>query len=260
MMNESTLDPPGSIAVIGATVHGIEAALYGRFLGYDVALFAGVDAWSDRGDVDESIRRIGPTFRGDWLDRHWLTGRSVVERFDDAAPMMPDRCLSSLAFGAIEAQRGDMIPAALPVTIREWITDGLLAVTRSDLLRGRVFADTLVTGVQQVDVMPGTEDESGEHDEEPMDEIPPDFLLSLRSFDGNETLPNQSFECVIMADVPDDSIAWSMPRPCEYLFELAGDDAPTAESWLRNGYRQIAAIYAELMGRENLDLYRPTRV
>ena len=38
MNDATTLDPPGSIAVVGAGALGIEAALYGRFLGYDVTL------------------------------------------------------------------------------------------------------------------------------------------------------------------------------------------------------------------------------
>ncbi|EMI22110.1 Pyridine nucleotide-disulfide oxidoreductase, NAD-binding region domain protein [Rhodopirellula maiorica SM1] len=34
----ATLDPPGSIAIVGAGPLGVEAALYGRFLGYNVSL------------------------------------------------------------------------------------------------------------------------------------------------------------------------------------------------------------------------------
>lgn len=35
---DMTLDPPGSIGIVGAGTHGIEAGLYGRFLGYDVTV------------------------------------------------------------------------------------------------------------------------------------------------------------------------------------------------------------------------------
>ena len=53
MSTEMTLDPPGSIAVVGAGPLGIEAALYGRFLGYDVTLIEAVS-------VANSLRPLAP--------------------------------------------------------------------------------------------------------------------------------------------------------------------------------------------------------
>ncbi len=51
---DMTLDPPGRIAVIGAGPLGLEAALYGRYLGYDVQVF-------EQGDVAAALRRMqGP--------------------------------------------------------------------------------------------------------------------------------------------------------------------------------------------------------
>ncbi|MCC9657035.1 hypothetical protein [Rhodopirellula halodulae] len=251
-MNDSTLDPPGSIVVIGTTVLGIEAALYGRFLGYDVTLVGGADAWSDRSELDPAVRRIGPTGRGDWLDRHWLSGRSIPEAWGDASPMLPDRSLSSLALNAIAAQRGDEIPAALPVTLGEWITDGLLAVTRSDLLRGRVMPDAIVTSVETVDVEDEDDDDG---------QIPPDYLLKYQFLEASdEALPeSQQCECVIVAGLQGDHVEWSKPESDEYWFELSESDDENAETMLRDGYQQIVAVYAQLMGREELDLYRPQR-
>ena len=103
--SRATLDPPGTIVVIGTTPLGIEAALYGRCLGYDVVLIAGADVWSPRSAVTESLWRIGPTFQDDWFDQHWLGGQSIDERIDDTMPMLPDRCLSSLALAAIQTQQ-----------------------------------------------------------------------------------------------------------------------------------------------------------
>ena len=71
-----TLDPPGSIAVVGAGVLGIEAALYGRFLGYDVTIIEAVA-------VAHAMRDL----------------QSLP------LPMLPDRCLSPLAVAALQAQR-----------------------------------------------------------------------------------------------------------------------------------------------------------
>lgn len=259
-MNDSTLDPPGSIVVIGTTELGIEAALYGRFLGYDVTLVGGADAWADRPNADDLVRRIGPTFRGDWFDRHWLDGRELSECWDLASPMLPDRSLSSLAFNAIAAQRGDEIPAALPVTISEWIRDGLLAVTRSDLLRGRVWPNVVVTSVEAVDVV-DEPDEASEADDEQDGSIPPDYLLQYQN-DGeaDDNVPeSQQCECVIVAGLPESARGFSKPAADEYWFELTEPETNNAEEMLREGQRQIAAIYSQLMGREELDLYRPLR-
>ena len=38
------------------------------------------------------------------------------------------------------------------------------------------------------------------------------------------------------------------------------DDSSEPEQQLRGGWQQIVAIYASLMGRSGLDLYRPKRV
>ncbi|WP_233214509.1 hypothetical protein [Rhodopirellula bahusiensis] len=259
-MNDSTLDPPGSIVVIGTTELGIEAALYGRFLGYDVTLVGGADAWADRPNVDVSAQRIGPTFRDDWFGRYWLNGRELAECWDLASPMLPDRSLSPLAFNAIAAQRGDEIPAALPVTIREWIQDGLLAVTRSDLLRGRVWPNVMVTSVETVDVVDDA-DEEEEGDDDSGVSIPPDYLLQYHSVgDADDNSPeSQQCECVIVAGLPVGSRGFTKPDADEYWLELAEIETSDAEEMLREGQRQIAAIYSQLMGREELDLYRPLR-
>ena len=50
---DMTLDPPGSIAIVGAGTHGIEAGLYGRFLGYDVKIL-------ERGAIGNNMRNETP--------------------------------------------------------------------------------------------------------------------------------------------------------------------------------------------------------
>ncbi len=73
-----TLDPPGSIAVVGAGPLGIEAALYGRFLGYEVTLLEAV-----------------------------AIANSIRNQHDLPLPMLPGRCLSPLALSALRAQHGE---------------------------------------------------------------------------------------------------------------------------------------------------------
>ncbi|TWT73094.1 hypothetical protein [Allorhodopirellula solitaria] len=256
-----TLDPPGSIVVLGTTPVGVEAALYGRFLGYNVTLIAAVDAWtSERPDAG----RIGPTFQDDWFARHWLGEQSIASRWDDAMPMMPDQCLSPLATEAIAAQR-DEEASALPISMRQWIQDGLQAILETDLLRGRCFADTFVESMALADVSVDEEgaseaDSNGGADESD-DEIPPDFVLTLRGEpigkDGNGSL---QCECIIVADVPLDSTEREFDLPADYFFEIASADHSRADDEIRAGWRRITEIYAQLAGRAELDLYRPRRL
>ena len=253
----ATLDPPGSIVVLGTTALGIEAALYGRFLGYDVRLLAGRDMWHSRDFVSDELQRIGPTLQDDWMSRHWLNGRDLSEAWDDTMPMMPDRCMSSLAFSALGAQRED-VPFVLPDNFRQWIADGLYELTQTDLLRGRVFSNTFVESISLVPVEPDADDE----------DLPPDFELHL-SGETDEWVsePTLRCECLIIADLPADSLPITSDSPIDYLFPIGCDcgrtndaESSNATDWLKSGFREITELYAGLADRENLDLYRPSRI
>lgn len=261
-----TLDPPGTIAVLGTTAIGIEAALYGRYLGYDVTLIAGADVWQRRPFAHSDFQRIGPTFREDWFAKYWLQSDELAARWNDPMPMMPDRCLSPLAFSAIEAQKQDRL-RPLPSTMRQWVEDGLHEVLQTDLLRGRFFAETFLDSIDLVAV-------EEEHDDpaDDFEDVPPDFLLTLRGAslhhqDANEGQKEEGdqlqCECVIVADIPTSSWTRSFDLPADYFFELSeasGSEHSDAAEYLRSGWQQIAAVYAQLAGRSDLDLYRPRRV
>ena len=118
-----TLDPPGSIAVIGAGPLGIEAALYGRFLGYEVTLFEA-----------EAI------------------ANSVRDQLDAPLPMLPGRCLSPLALSAIRAQRGETDQQILPTTCGQWVSEGLEKLAETDLLRGRVRVRNRVSRIDSIPI------------------------------------------------------------------------------------------------------------
>lgn len=264
LVDSPTLDPPGTIVVLGTTPVGIEAALYGRYLGYNVTLIAGVDAWtSPRSDAAASGERIGPTFHGDWFSRHWLGDQSITSRWDDAMPMLPDQCLSPLAIEAITAQR-EGAAFVLPSSMRQWIDDGLQAVLDTDLMRGRCFANTFVESIELADV--GDEDEPDQddalqEDEEEGHDVPPDFLLSLSGAAiGKDDVQQIQCECIIVADVPIESVRFGFDLPTDYFYKITSADEGRAADELRAGWRQIAAIYAELAGRSELDLYRPRRL
>ncbi len=141
--DDLTLDPPGSIAIIGAGPLGIEAALYGRFLGYDITLF----------EANE-------------------IANSLQARRDEPLPMLPDRVLSPLALSALAAQiESDQL--TLPTTCGEWIDKALVPLTETDLLAGRVRVPDEVTSITTVPI----ELEEGDEEEDVAD-IPADFQLS----------------------------------------------------------------------------------
>ncbi|MCS7467068.1 hypothetical protein NZK35_10455 [Stieleria sp. ICT_E10.1] len=222
----ATLEPPGSIAVIGAGPLGIEAALYGRFLGYDVTLFEAVGV------------------------AHW-----IAEKRDEPIPMMPDRCVSPLARGALQAQAGDADPQPLPLSIGEWIDRVWLPLTETDLLRGRLRCPVRVTamGLVSADAGDDAEDEAVAETGED-DDVPPDFQLTFD--DGTSA----DFEAVIVATgAESEEISRSFPLPADYLFAVGRQTTGDAEVDFWGGLKEIVAVYASLGGRADLDLYQPRR-
>ncbi|WP_182868463.1 hypothetical protein [Stieleria mannarensis] len=216
----ATLEPPGSIAVIGAGPLGIEAALYGRFLGYNVTLFEAVEV-----------------------------AHSMADGRDQPIPMMPDRCLSPLAKGALEAQAGDDEPKSLPLSIGEWIDRVWLPLTQTDLLRDRLRCPARVSAMELVS--PQTD---GGEDSDEENDVPPDFRLRLAE---GETA---DFEAVILATAAGGrEIQRSFDEPVDYLFAVGRQPSGDAEQDFASGLKQIVAVYASLGGRADLDLYRPPR-
>jgi hypothetical protein len=217
-----TLDPPGSIAVVGAGPLGIEAALYGRFLGYDVTVIEAV-----------------------------AIAHSMQDQHDLPLPMLPGRCLSPLALSALSAQHGDTAEQVSPMTYGGWINDGLEKLAATDLLRGRIRLPRRVSQIANVPI------EADEPDED-TSEIPPDFRLTLVG-EGDET-KSIDVESVILAIGLSSEIPLGFELPAPYFFRIAAPSTGDHEQDLLSGYHQIVAIFAELAGRADLDLYRPRRV
>ncbi len=213
--HEMTLDPPGRIAVIGAGPLGLEAALYGRFLGYDVTVF-------ERGDVGQSLRDL----------------------VDQPLPMLPSACLSPLAWSAISAQHGSgsTFPAAsLPLTIGQWLAEGLEPLAGSDLLRNRVWTGHEVTGIELVEVAVGDDDADLADDADDEDfvdgDVPADFRLSVQwdqqqaNYRSGSMWPADAavdFEAVILAIGSNSPATIAGLDQCEqspYFFRLGGSAA-----------------------------------
>jgi len=242
-LDDMTLDPPGRIAVIGGGPLGVEAALYGRFLGYEVQLF-------EKGDI----------------------GQSLLATQDQPLPMMPDRCLSPLAVAALKAQDGGLIfpgNPAYPITVQQWINGGLIRLTTTDLLRGQIFTGCEVTRIELApevqDDTQATESETDADDDFYVDgEVPPDYRLTLRD---ESTIHTDDFEAVILAIGLDsidsgsvDSLSgYEKLAGGPYLFRIGQEIDGNDEARLHRGLREIVSIYANLGGRRTLDLYRPIR-
>ena len=217
-----TLDPPGTIAVIGGGPLGVEAALYGRYLGYDVTLIEAI-----------------------------TIGVSAESEREQPLPILPDQCLSPLAVSALSTQHHESGPLVLPMTYAEWIDVGLRGLCGSDLLRGRVREHT---SVRKIEMKPADTD-----DEDP-DDVPDDFCLHLSNADGKDTLIVESLVIAVGQGRAPEIVNPSGIEPIDYLFRVSVEPGEDLNADLRAGYRQITQIFASLMGREDLDLYRPKRV
>lgn len=220
-----TLDPPGTIAIVGAGTHGLEAGLYGRFLGYDVSIL-------ERGTIGNNMRTES----------------------DADLIVLPDQCLSPLAISAVSTQHAaenpGSIPRTHPTTVLAWIEDGLIPLSESDLLRGRIKTNHLVTHIETVPI-------ELENESEDASEYSPDFRLHFINSDGaKDTL---RVEAVLIATGSQCDIEFMFPLPCSYLHYIAAT-SPQDAAGLLDGRRQIVDIYSQLAGREDLDLYRPPRV
>ena len=129
------IDTPARLAILGAGPIGLEAALYARFLGYDVVVY-------ERGDVAASVRQWGH-----------------VRLF---TPFRLNR--SPLGLAAIEAQDETYQPPAddAIVTGQEWIDRYLLPLAQTDLVGDCLRTQTSVVAVGKEELlkgdMPGHED------------------------------------------------------------------------------------------------------
>ena len=217
-----TLDPPGSIAIVGAGPLGVEAALYGRFLGYNVTL----------------IEAAG-------------IGHSLRVHYESPLPIMPHECLSPLAISALHAQDPAILSQTLPMTYQDWVEKALKGIVAGDLLEGRLRCPSRVTQISTVPV------ELDEEDSEDDDPIPPDFRLELTSVYGQAD-PLDS-EAVILAIGKSAEIPLDFSLPADYFFRIGQSPTGDLAEDIKQGRQQIVELFAGLAGRETLDLYRPRR-
>ncbi|MGB0595286.1 MAG: hypothetical protein ACPGLY_01135 [Rubripirellula sp.] len=221
-----TLDPPGTIVVVGAGILGIEAGLYGRFLGYDVQIL-------EMGQI----------------------GSNLLRRSSEVLPAMPTRLLSSLSESALQAQSGAVISTTPPNNLGGWVEQVLKPLGDVDLLRERVQLESRVTAIRQMPVEADAEEE-----------IPADFELIIEKSSGSSQLltaetQTVTAEAVILAVGSHSSnIQLGFTCPTPYFFSIGKSPTDDWENDLRTGLQEITRIYAELGDRATLDLYRPRRI
>src|SRR5947207_14279390 len=81
------IDTPARLAILGAGPVGLEAALYARFLGYDVVVY-------ERGDVAESVRRQGQVqMSAPFFRNRTPLGVAAIQAQDEAYQAPPEDAL-----------------------------------------------------------------------------------------------------------------------------------------------------------------------
>jgi glycine/D-amino acid oxidase-like deaminating enzyme len=234
-MTVNTLDPPGTIVILGGGPVGIEAALYARYLGYQVELL-------EKGALLQSLRAAAA----------------------DTPP--PEPCTSPLGLAAIAAQRGSgsTLAEITPSCLSEWIAEYWQPLAESDLLRGRLHEHRLV---ERIEWAPEEEDddatsrEEAEPDAAATDEeepVPPDFLVfAAGAADPDETTP---FRCEAILDArgseasPLQFPAGSDEASLAYFHRLG--TRAEADCRYAAGLRQIRDLFASLQDRPDLDVYK----
>lgn len=122
------IDTPARLAILGAGPIGLEAALYARFLGYDVVIF-------ERGEVAANVRPIADKL----LD----------------SPFQENS--TTLGVAAIEAQDDSYVPPSANdlLTGQEWLNRYLLPLSQTDLLADHLRLHTTVVAVASEDTKDG---------------------------------------------------------------------------------------------------------
>ncbi|MCA9147728.1 MAG: NAD(P)-binding domain-containing protein [Planctomycetales bacterium] len=246
-----SLDTPASIAIIGAGPVGVEAALYARYLGYDVVLL-------EFDTVGSALRRWG----------------------DHALPVTFGEMASSLGVSALTAQdSASELPAAdAALTGNEFLHVYLEPLAKSDLIADSLRCHVRVTSVtlgEPENLEFEVDEDDGPYDDESLSQERPTFNVAIVSDDGG---PNESLVVNAVIDARGRAPQSGGPggacaaRPSDDLYgaELdshAGslvirlgavtDDQPGLTSFrMSDGFSQIRAAFATLGGRPNLDLYR----
>ena len=152
------IDTPAKIAILGAGPIGLEAALYARFLGYDVVIF-------EQGRVCEHVQRRGHA-------------RLLTPFTENSSP---------LGLAALTAQDENFHEpeATALLTGRQWLERYLQPLADSDLLSDHLHTNTRVLGVGKEQVRKTDREQDLPEGDERGDWA---FRILVRDSDGNERI------------------------------------------------------------------------
>ena len=213
------LEPPGSIAILGAGPIGIEAALYARYLGYQVLLFEAEELFS---------------------------GLRLFREHRAPSPSS-----SSLGRAALAAQRGGgggTMVEVTPVTVGQWIDEYLEPLVESDLLAERIRERCRVLEIRLAEADGPELDET----------IPPDWIVVWRQGDGTiaqgrfeAVIDARGEGAPWCGPGPEVRTPSELPPYFYWLGRRSG-----AEIDYPQGLQQIRDLFAALGDRPQLDVYR----
>jgi hypothetical protein len=214
------LPPPSKIAIIGAGPLGLEAALYGRYLGYAVEIF-------ERGRVAENVLRHG----------------------DEMLPGPFELHSSSLGLAALTAQDESFRPPAADemLTCRQWVQRYLIPLAHSDLVADGLREQSTVVRVEQLALVPQENDGDDSFDDAPP---PPSIRLQCRTTVGDELAAEAN---VIINAAGGESVV--MASDSANCFVLGGAALPDRQTSFTEGLEQIRTLFSKLADRDGLDLY-----
>ena len=238
------VDTPATIAVIGAGPIGLEAALYARFLGYDVLLY-------ERARIAENL--IGLANQPGETSWNMHT--------------------SPLGIAALAAQRPDWQPPTLDAALsaQELVETYFLPLSQTDLLADCIKLHTEVLSVER--------DNASEGPGLAEDDVP-GFLLRVRDAGGeridtvdvvidasgavNAARDNDPlYGTLRLSDAPtklptmgndDDRARLVTSEPDLYILGVKSASVP-AEFRIRDGLVQIRDLFTIIADRATLDLY-----
>ncbi len=225
------INPPSSIGIIGAGPIGLEAALYGRYLGYDVTVFE-----------KESV------------------AHRIVAQGDTELDKPYEFNVTSLGLQALRAQIRDFspLPTGTVITAAQWLEHYLLPVSQSDLLRGRVKTECEILSIESIEPI----DESNESEEEASldddevfdpDEITPNRFKLLGKSEAGDVA--EEFATILVATGTESTLGLpEVPTDGIYQLGIKAAEAPSQYT-MPHGYAQIRALYSKFGGRPTLDLY-----
>ncbi len=228
-MHDEQIEPPGTLAILGAGPLGLEAALYGRSLGYEVHIF-------EAGEV----------------------GGGLLREPNEFLPAPFGRRCSPLGLTALHTQdpQRELPHPELPLTHRDYIQLYLSPLAKTDLLSENIRVNTPVVKLESVPLDNDIPDE---------DAPPSDFRLV--GVDGNELLIAEcvidatgatgKIEYPAASYDPKSALYPDLASGVPFLYRIGGRSDAKLE--YLEGLEQIRRLFALLYGRESLDLYRSAR-